>query len=248
MTGPDNGRSAVSSGLVEVLEEARALDLLGPMDLDSQIAHALGFAHAFEAALGARHSARAGPVPTAAPGRWMDLGSGGGLPGLVVAHYWPMSVAVLLDSSERRTAFLADAVLALHWQERVRVVRARAEDAGRDRELRGGFEAVWARSFGSPPVTAECAAPFLGRGGLLVVSEPPPSDPGPVPGPVDRTGARWPAEALAALGQVPLMVVRDRFGYQVVEQAEPCPERFPRRPGVAAKRPLYRVPAGLPES
>lgn len=244
MRGPDNGISGVSPRLVEVLGEARALDLLGPMDLDAQISHALGFAHAFEQAFSDRRWASVGAAPDHVPARWMDLGSGGGLPGLVLAHYWPTSVAVLLDSSERRTAFLAEAVIALHWEERVSVLRARAEDAGRDPELRGGFEAVWARSFGSPPVTAECAAPFLDRGGLLVVSEPPPSDPGLVPGLLDRTAARWPGGALAQLGQAPLMTVRGRFGYQVVEQAEPCPERFPRRAGVAAKRPLYRVPEG----
>jgi 16S rRNA (guanine527-N7)-methyltransferase len=226
--------------VVEVLEEARALDLLGTMDLESQIAHSLGFARAFEQAGPARHPGG----NEASPRRWLDLGSGGGLPGLVVAHYWPTWRAVLLDSSERRTTFLAEAVHALCWEDRVEVVRARAEDAGRDPELRGGFEAVWARSFGSPPVTAECAAPFLRQGGLLVVSEPPPADPGSTRGLADRSAARWPSEALAELGLAPLVAVRGRFGYQVLEQVEPCPERFPRRAGVAAKRPLYRVPEG----
>jgi 16S rRNA (guanine527-N7)-methyltransferase len=231
--------TGVSATLVEVLEEARAADLLGTMNLESQIAHAQGFAHAFEQAC-----ARPDTPPTPFPGRWLDLGSGGGLPGLVLAHYWPTSAGVLLDSSERRTRFLAEAVVALRWEERVRVVRARAEDAGRDPELRGGFAAVWARSFGSPPVTAECAAPFLGQGGLLVVSEPPPCDAGSAPEPTDQAAARWPRDPLAELGQAPLMTVRGRFGYQVIEQVDPCPERFPRRAGVPAKRPLYRVPEG----
>jgi 16S rRNA (guanine527-N7)-methyltransferase len=226
--------------VVEVLEQSRALDLVGTMDLESQVAHSLGFAHAFEEAGPARRS----PSGEDPPGQWMDLGSGGGLPGLVVAHYWPRSAAVLLDSSERRTGFLAEAVHALHWEDRVEVVRARAEDAGRDPLLRGGFEAVWARSFGSPPVTAECAAPFLRQGGLLVVSEPPPADPGSTREARDLAADRWPSEALAELGLAPLVTVRGRFGYQVLEQVEACPERFPRRAGVAAKRPLYRVPEG----
>jgi 16S rRNA (guanine527-N7)-methyltransferase len=231
--------TGVSATLVEVLEEARAADLLGTMDLESQIAHAQGFAHAFEQAC-----ARPDTPPTPFPGRWLDLGSGGGLPGLVLAHYWPTSAGVLLDSSERRTRFLAEAVVALRWEERVRVVRARAEDAGRDPELRGGFAAVWARSFGSPPVTAECAAPFLGQGGLLVVSEPPPPDTRSAPEHQDQASTRWPREPLAELGQAPLLTVRGRFGYEVIEQVDPCPERFPRRAGVPAKRPLYRVPEG----
>jgi 16S rRNA (guanine527-N7)-methyltransferase len=238
--GPDEGLAGISPDVLEVLEQARALDLLGTMDLESQIAHSLGFARAFEEAGPARHPR----VTEGPPGRWMDLGSGGGLPGLVVANYWPRSRAVLLDSSERRTAFLAEAVRALHWEDRVEVVRARAEDAGRDPELRGGFEAVWARSFGSPPVTAECAAPFLRPGGLLVVSEPPPAGPGSTPEATDRSVARWPSADLAELGLAPLVAVRGRFGYQVLEQVEACPERFPRRAGVAAKRPLYRLPEG----
>jgi 16S rRNA (guanine527-N7)-methyltransferase len=151
----------------------------------------------------------------------------------VLAHYWPEATAVLLDAAERRTTFLAESVLTLGWTGRVEVVRSRAEDAGSGPDFRGAFDAVWARSFGSPAVTAECAAPFLKPGGLLVVSEP------PSPG---QTAVRWPRAGLAELGQEPLVTVRARFGYQVVLQSTPCPERFPRRSGVAAKRPLYRVP------
>lgn len=211
--------------LRKVLERARSLDLLGPMALEEQVDHALGFAQALEQV---RPDA-----PT--PARWLDLGSGGGLPGLVLAQHWPDTPAVLLDASERRTAFLSEAVLELGWADRVHVVRARAEEAGSvHSEFRAGFDVVWARSFGSPPVTAECAAPFLKPGGLLVVSEP------PVPG----TATRWPPEGLAQLGQEPLRSVRGRFGYQVILQATACPERFPRRSGVATKRPLYRVSEG----
>jgi 16S rRNA (guanine527-N7)-methyltransferase len=111
--------------------------------------------------------------------------------------------------------------------------------------LRAAFDVVVARSFGPPPVVAECAAPFLRTGGVLVVSEPPVgSGRGsaidhaelPVPNP------RWPAGPLAALGLHPTGLVRNRFGYQVLHQVSVCPERFPRRVGVPAKRPLYQVP------
>jgi 16S rRNA (guanine527-N7)-methyltransferase len=241
--GPDGDEPGVSPALLEVLVEARALDLLGPMDLGEQIRHALGFAHAFEQARAGHRPLDAAPgsVPIPIPGRWLDLGTGGGLPGLILAQYWADSPAVLLDSAERRTTFLAEAVQTLGWDNRVRVVRARAEEAGRDPGLRTGFDVVWARSFGSPPVTAECAAPFLTPGGLLVVSEPPLPDESPGSLPEDRTAMRWPRAGLAELGQEPLVTVRGRFGYQVIVQAGSCPERFPRRSGVATKRPLYRV-------
>jgi 16S rRNA (guanine527-N7)-methyltransferase len=224
----------IPGALLAVLDQARSQGFLGPMELEGQVEHALGFAQAFGQAQALRHAAD-GPGGTDGPGRWLDLGSGGGLPGLVLAQCWPRTTAVLLDSSERRTAFLSEAVRTLGWDDRVRVVRARAEGAGSNPDLRASFDVVWARSFGSPPVTAECAAPFLRTGGLLVVSEP------PSPG---QDGVRWPRDGLAELGQEPLTTIRDTFGYQVVLQATPCPERFPRRSGVASKRPLYRVGEG----
>ena len=171
------------------------------------------------------------------PGRWLDLGSGGGLPGLVLALCWPDSEAVLLDSAERRTSFLVDAVRSLGWTGRVTVLRARAEEAGRRPDLRGRFDVVVARSFGAPPVTAECAAPFLCPGGVLLVSEPPTT--ASSEGESDRR--RWPPEGLAAVGQAPGPFVRNRFGYQVVRQVQVCPDQFPRRVGLATKRPLYQV-------
>jgi 16S rRNA (guanine527-N7)-methyltransferase len=214
--------------LYDVLGDARARGLLGGAALDDQVAHALGFARAYEAV--------AAGTPPAAPQRWMDLGSGGGLPGLVLAGHWPSAVGVLLDAARRRARFLEEAVGALGWQERLEVRWARAEDAGRDAALRSSFDLVVARSFGPPAVTAECAAPFLHPGGLLVVSEPPDDvaaeDRGPRP--------RWPGAELAALGLRPEASVRSRAGYQVLRQVEPCPDRFPRRPGMPEKRPLYR--------
>jgi 16S rRNA (guanine527-N7)-methyltransferase len=239
--GPDDHVVEVPSSLLEVLEDARAQDLLGAMALPEQVDHALGFARAFE---GLASSQTLDDHADGHPGprRWLDLGSGGGLPGLVLAQYWPDSQAVLLDAAERRTAFLATAVERLSWQRHVSVVRARAEEAGARPELRGSFDVVWARSFGSPPVTAECAAPFLRVGGLLVVSEPPAPEQTDAQAQVEaQMSDRWPREGLAQLGQEPLVTLRSKFGYQVILQAAACPERFPRRLGVAAKRPLYRV-------
>jgi 16S rRNA (guanine527-N7)-methyltransferase len=162
-------------------------------------------------------------VPTTA----LDLGSGGGVPGLPLALHWPLSNWVLLDGNERRTAWLAEAVQTLDLADRVRVVRARAEEAGRDSTLRGGFDVVTARSFGPPAVTAECASPFLRIGGVLVVSEPP------------AEVGRWTVDGLAQLG---LGIGGRSSGapwMQVLVQERPCPERFPRRVGIPAKRPLF---------
>src|SRR5215471_329323 len=201
--------------LLAVLQRSRDLGFLGPGPLEVQLAHAEGFA------------AGIAEPPT----RWLDLGTGGGVPGLVLAGVWPESMAVLLDSAERRTDFLADVVVELGWSDRVRVVRLRAEEAGRRAELRGGCDLVVARGFGPPGVTAECAAPLLRVGGCLVVSEP--------PEPAPEMAERWPADGLGLLGLVPAERWHEPFQYRSFRLARPCPEAYPRRVGVPGKRPLF---------
>lgn len=216
---PKGGSSSFPPSVAAVLpwlERSRAYGFLGPGPVQPHVTHARGFA----AAVGE-------PV-----GSFVDLGSGGGVPGLVLAALWPESEAVLLDSNERRTGFLADALAGLGWEGRVRVVRSRAEEAGRDQTLRGRYPLVVSRSFGPPPVTAECAAPLLAVGGRLVVSEPPEG--------VAPSEERWPPSGLATVG----MAVGERVGgargsYQVLRQVSLCPEAYPRRVGVPGKRPLW---------
>lgn len=155
----------------------------------------------------------------------VDLGSGGGVPGLMLATEWPASRWVLVESSDRRAAFLEQAVADLELADRVAVVAARAEQAAREDAWRGAFDLVVARSFGPPAVTAECASGFLRAGGLLVVSEPPAD-----------SDDRWPAAPLMTLG----LVDRGRVGLvRVLEQTSVVADRFPRRVGVPAKRPLW---------
>jgi 16S rRNA (guanine527-N7)-methyltransferase len=222
------------SALIEALDEARTWGFLGDGALDVHVAHAQGFADAAEALLSLGERSTTGSESEGIePGPWMDLGSGGGIPGLVLAHRWNHRQAVLLDSNERRARFLSHTVDTLGWQGRVQVVSARAEQAGRDDALRGRFSLVVARSFASPPVTAECAAPFLRIGGILIVSEPPVA-------PGAQIDERWPEEPLATLGLESAGLRRAAFGYRMLRQARACPDRFPRRVGVPSKRPLYR--------
>jgi 16S rRNA (guanine527-N7)-methyltransferase len=207
----------VADGLEAVLERSRSLGFLGPGSLRVQAEHAAGFA--------------AGPGP--APGRFLDLGSGGGVPGLVLAGLWPEAEGVLLDASERRCIFLAEAVDHLGLAGRVRVVRARAEEAGRSAELRGSMDVVTARGFGPPPVTAECGAPFLRVGGRLVVSEPPDD------GDDEPPASRWPTEGLATVGLAPDQGWSQPYRYRSFVAVAACPDRYPRRVGVPGKRPLF---------
>lgn len=170
----------------------------------------------------------AGPPP---PSRVLDLGSGGGLPGLPLALSWLATEVVLLDSNKRKAVFLSGAVERLGLEDRVRVVEMRSEDFARGPENRGTYPLVVARSFGAPAVVAECAAPFLERGGRLIVSTP-------------SSGAetRWDSVGLGKLGmEVGPLVVTSKGSYQVVIQSMDCPDRFPRRTGVAGHRPLFKA-------
>jgi 16S rRNA (guanine527-N7)-methyltransferase len=119
-------------------------------------------------------------------------------------------------------------VARLDLQGRCRVVAERAELAGRRDDLRGACDVVVARGFAPPPVTAECAAPLLRVGGLLVVSEPPGSD-----------DDRWPADGLAPLGLTLATTWTTDFHYRSLHQSRPCPTRYPRRVGIPQKRPLF---------
>ena len=163
MPGADEGDHSPTL-LHELLLEARALGFLGPGPLEPQIRHAEGFV-----AIALRLSA-------GGPARLVDLGSGGGLPGLVVAVEWADATLDLLEANGRRAAFLRRAVERLGVAHRVTVQEERAEVLGRVPGLRAGFDGVLARSFGRPAVVAECAAPLLKTGGWLLVSEPPHSD------------------------------------------------------------------------
>jgi 16S rRNA (guanine527-N7)-methyltransferase len=210
-------RKRITGHLEPVLERSTELGFLGSMPIADQIDHALGFVVAAESALGGS--------PTAVA----DLGSGGGVPGLILLACWPTTRVVLLDSNERRTEFLSEETAESVGFELAEVIRGRAEEIGRSDAFRQQFDLVTSRSFGAPGVTAECGAALLTIGGIMVVSEPP------------EGGDRWPIDGLLPLGLSPSGHVRfeDRFGYQVLRKIEPTPDRYPRRTGIPSKRPLF---------
>lgn len=202
--------------LEALLEEARAQGALGPGPVGSHVDHALAMTEL------------AGVVPT----RFVDLGSGAGLPGLVAALVWPDAEALLLEAHGRRAAGLAAAAqeLGLHhctvWQ-------ARAEDVAREPSHRERYDLALARSFGPPAITAECATGFLRPGGSLVVAEPPEED-----------VHRWPAGGLADLGFGPAERRRTQdVTVAVIPKVAPTDDRWPRRTGVPAKRPWWEAPS-----
>lgn len=166
----------------------------------------------------------------APPARLLDVGSGAGIPGLVLAARWSSTRIVLLESSRARVTALLGVIGQLGWAERVEVAWDRAESRARRAGWRMAFPAVAARSFGPPAVTAECGGAFVEVGGRLVVSDPP-----------DTPAGRWPDSDLGDLG---LRVERrEQVGeahFTVLIREAPLAEEFPRRVGVPARRPRWR--------
>lgn len=201
-----------------------------------------------------------------APARLLDLGTGGGVPGLVFALSYVSAEVTLVEIREIRADFLSTAVRELGLEGRVTVDRRRAEEVGRDPDHRFGYDLISSRSFGPPAVVAECAAPLLADAGVLVVAEPPP-DASEARNP---NQLRWPVEQLEALGLQdvtawPLspgadgvaVVVdesgvdsaqvhsgatkadRPKFATRLLRRFQPCGDRYPRRAGVPNRSPLW---------
>ena len=198
------------------LEISRERGFLSPQPLDHQIAHAKGFIAAWNS------------VATTPPENFLDLGSGGGLPGLVLLQEWGIP-AVLMDAMEKRVFFLQEVLEFEDAQGKAIAIQARAEDLSRDQDYEARFDLVTARSFGPPAVTAECAVRFLKVGGFLIVSEPPDDD----------APNRWPAEGLRKVGLESLG--RHRFGaaFQILRKISPTANLYPRESGTPKKKPLF---------
>lgn len=219
----DHQPVGVSSGVLDALAQARAFGYLGPGPLQTHIDHAHGFGACVEDAFAQLHD----PRTIDGPRRVVDLGSGGGVPGLILAERWAGSTWTFVDSHQRRMATLRDVLRGMDWSDRTEVVTERAETVARDPEHRGTQDLVVARGFAGPAVTAECAAGFLRVGGILVVSEPP-------------TGEdRWSDAGLGVLGMRRVIVPQHSYRFFVAVQERLCPAKYPRSVGTPGKSPLF---------
>jgi 16S rRNA (guanine527-N7)-methyltransferase len=226
----------VGPELVAVLEESRRRGFLGPGPVLSHVEHALALGEAAQMwsppAASAEPPAASGRVGSAdlAPrsNPALDLGAGGGVPGLVLALTVPASRWVLLDANDRRTVFLREVVEQLRIDDRVEVVRARAEEFAHDERQRERYDVVTARAFAAPAVTAECGGALLRLGGVLVVSDPP-----------EPERDRWPKAPLAALGLAATSAQVRGFRFTRLQKVDATPPDRPRRRGLPAKRPLF---------
>jgi 16S rRNA (guanine527-N7)-methyltransferase len=164
-------------------------------------------------------------VAEPAPGSTVvDVGSGGGVPGIVIAILRPDLSVTLIDSDQRKAGFLIH-VAGLLGLSGLVVEAIRAEDAGRRADLREGFDLVTSRATAPPPVLCELTLPLVRTGGALcaLVTD----APGALSGCI--------AAASACGGGAPDAPTP---GVLRVRKVEPTPERYPRRPGIPSRHPI----------
>lgn len=201
--------------LEAVWEGARAAGSLGSVPVEELRRHAEGFV-----------SPQSGLHRGA---RCVDLGTGVGVPGVLLAIQHPETTWRLLDSSSRRCETAFAAVRAAGLDGRVEVVHGRADDYAYDPHWRGTNDLVVSRLFGPPSEVAECGIPLLADGGSLVVSV------------SDRTADTWLVADLSPLAASVVERWETNSGafLRVQRTSGAVGERFPRRTAARRRSPLF---------
>lgn len=167
------------------------------------------------------------------PLRLVDVGSGGGMPGLPLKIAFPTLRVTLVESVHKKADFLRETVADLGLSN-VSVVAARAELAARELDHRDTYDWATARALGPLPVVIELCAAFLAPGGLLVAQRSGDLD-------TDVLHAAAAFKALHLWSRTPIYLEIPSLpghGLVIGEKYAPTPQTYPRRPGMPRKRPL----------
>ena len=157
----------------------------------------------------------------------IDLGTGAGVPGVVLAALRPNSRWVLVDGNERRCEMAQRAVRALDLSDRVAVLHSRVEEVAHASEHRASYDLVVARAFGPPAELAECALPLVAARGRLVTSV------------VEATLEQWMGAAEELGLELEVTSGVDEARYLSVAPSNPAPASWPRRPAARRRTPLF---------
>lgn len=161
----------------------------------------------------------------------VDVGSGGGLPGLAIKIARPELAITLVEADQSKAAFLVQTAARLGLRG-VDVVPKRAEEAGREPRLREMFDVATARALAAMPVLVELCLPLVRVGGRLLAQKTTTEE-------IDRAG-----HALEVLGGHLSAVIpapsdaRSTGTVVIIDKVRPTPAPYPRRPGLPARKPL----------
>lgn len=172
--------------------------------------------------------------------RCIDVGTGGGFPGLAVAIALPGATLTLVDSVGRKTAAVLAMADAIGLKDRVHIRTERVELTGRDPHCRGHFDLAMARAVAAAPVVAEYLVPLLNPEGEALLYR-----------------GRWGSDDQQTLEQA-TRPLNARISHQDKQElpaekgmrhllrlrpSGPCPKTYPRAIGLPAKLPLGSSPA-----
>ena len=173
--------------------------------------------------------------------RLVDVGTGGGFPGLALAIALPAAQLALVDSVQRKVEAVRAMAASLGLSQRLSFSSERIEKLGHDKRWRGQFDWAVARAVAPAPVVAEYLVPLLNSGGQALLYR-------------GQWGESDAIELAAAaqLLQARVGAVRGRELPQgrgqrhclTLHPVAPCPRRYPRPIGIPAKQPLSGIKAG----
>ena len=165
------------------------------------------------------------------PRALVDVGSGGGLPGLPLKIARPDLRVTLVEADQSKAAFLVKACAALGL-DGVEVLARRAEDVGKDPLYRETFDVAVARALAPMPVLAELCLPLVRVGGRLLAQK------------TESEDVRAAGRAIELLGGTLDRVVaapsatRTQGSVVIIDKVHATPPAYPRRPGMPSRKPL----------
>lgn len=166
--------------------------------------------------------------------RVIDVGTGAGLPGIPLKILWPEIRLVLLDATAKKATFLHHLKQKLRL-EGIEIVVGRAEEIAHEAQYRDRFDVVLSRAVARLPALIELALPFCAIGGCFIAQRK-----GAVEPEINRA-----SKVISTLGgnlrevkRITLEEFSDERYLVVIEKTAPTPDKYPRRPGIPAKRPL----------
>lgn len=166
--------------------------------------------------------------------RLIDVGTGAGFPGLVMAIMFPDGYMTLMDSTGKKLRFIEHAIDALGLKH-VRTLHARAEDAGRDRLHREAYDIVVARAVARMPALMEYTLPLAKIGGQAIAMR-------GTDAYEDTAGAAKAIDALGgelfAIDEARLPTLENPRYLVVIDKADRTPKRYPRQAGTPTREPI----------
>ena len=165
---------------------------------------------------------------------FIDIGTGAGFPGIPIKIMYPRLRAVLMDSQQKRVNFLRKVVSDLSLGS-IEIYHERAELFGRESSRREQYDLCVSRAVAALQVLCEFCLPFVKVGGFFVALK----------GPDIDQEVLEAQNAIKILGGRTTQIIKlnlpisgDGRSIVVMEKIEPTPQKYPRRPGIPAKRPL----------